>query len=453
MITAKNRGLISVLALLFLTMFATLAIAYAEMTNNHVQQAKNLTYVQAARMEAEGGLSFIRYQLGQLSLTGGTANLLSNLSTQLGKAINGTANLGGATVSFANNQVTVPTITTDKSGRNFSTTVTLQNSLLVVQVIGRANNLSRTVSMSFKPAIGRSAVLDYGIATKSAVVLTGNASVRGANSAAESNILSATYTTDDAFDLTGNCNIQGDIYASNPAAYATMTGNITIGGQSSRNAGISDHIHLGIGAVDFPEVDPTVFEPFATTIVDKKTSLSGNKTFSNIRIKAGTNPSFSGNITLKGVIYIEAPNNVTFTGNLNLTGVIVTQDAGDNAYATNTIKFAGNTSVQGVENLPDTSDFHTLRQMPGSFLLAPGFGVAFTGNFGTVSGCMAADSYSFTGNAGGTVHGPIINYSDSAFTLTGNSQIIIDRKGSPDTPPGLSAPTKFTPDPTSYVEL
>jgi hypothetical protein len=199
-------------------------------------------------------------------------------------------------------------------------------------------------------------------------------------------------------------------------------------------------------------VDPTVFQPFAVNIVDGNTSTSGNKTFTNIRIKAGTNPTFSGNTTLKGVIFVEQPNRVTFAGNTTMTGMIVTQTAPSNTYTSNTISFTGNTTFSGVENLPDTSDFHVLRTMPGSSILAPGFGLTFTGNFGTVGGCMAADSFSFTGNAGGTIRGGIINYSDSQFSLTGNSSIIVDRSGTPTTPPGFALPSTTKANPDTYLE-
>jgi hypothetical protein len=90
--------------------------------------------------------------------------------------------------------------------------------------------------------------------------------------------------------------------------------------------------------------------------------------------------------------------------------------------------------------------------MPGASILAPGFGLTFTGHFGAVGGCMAADAFAWTGNANGTVHGSIINYGDSAFTLTGNSRITIDRSGSPAVPPGFSTPTRLTPVATSYRE-
>ena len=102
--------------------------------------------------------------------------------------------------------------------------------------------------------------------------------------------------------------------------------------------------------------------------------------------------------------------------------------------------------------LPDTPEFAGLRDMPGAFILAPGFGLKFTGNFGTVNGCMAADEFKWTGNAGGTVHGMIINYSDSEFKLTGNSHLIFDRSDASGMPPGFTTSGKFSPDSGTYLE-
>jgi len=322
---------------------------------------------------------------------------------------------------------------------------------VTVAVEGTQGVLSRSIGMTFATEGGASPVFDFGIASRSEIRLTGNASVEGLNSPDEAKILSATNGSS-AFRLTGNVDIEGDIYTSNPDASVSMSGNVKIAGVRSWDPDIWEHIHLGSGTSEFPEVDPTVFEPFATNIVDSSTPTGGNRTFSNIRIAANTNPTFSGNTTLYGVIFVEVPNKVHFSGNATLTGVIVTEDAGDDAYGDNTIKFTGNMTVRGVEGLPDIPEYATLRTMPGAFILAPGFGLQFTGNFGTVSGCIAADSFKFAGNAGGVVEGGIINYSDSIFKLTGNSHIIIDRSSNPMIPPGFDTPVTFSPDPSSYVE-
>ncbi len=449
----NRKGLTSILALILLVVMAALAVAYATASNAGLQQSHNHAGIQRRLLQSESGLAYMTYIMRGVTVSGPVRGqaMLNALAAALQTRMNGTANLHGAQVTINGSTISIPSIATDEG--SFSATVALAGDAVVqVTVHGSDGSTSRAVALKFDATTSHSSIFDYGIATKSAVQMTGNASIRGANDPSEANILSATYSTLETFRLTGNCNQAGDIFSSNDDAYVTTIGNVKIGGVSATDPNVTQHIHIGVGQTEFPEVDPTVFEPFATTLVDSSTSTTGNKTFTNIRIRANTNPNFTGNITLKGVVFIEKPNRVTFTGNLNITGVIVTQDAGDNVYTDNTIRFTGNTTVRGVEQLPDTPEFQQLRQMPGAFLLAPGFGVSFTGNFGTVSGCMAADAFTWTGNAGGTVNGPIINYSDSVFSLTGNSILTINRNTYSHTPPGFSSPSRFTPNASSYRE-
>lgn len=52
--------------------------------------------------------------------------------------------------------------------------------------------------------------------------------------------------------------------------------------------------------------------------------------------------------------------------------------------------------------------------------MAPGFSVTFGGNFGTLSGTICANGVSFSGTAGGTVKGSVVNYSNTAMTMAGD---------------------------------
>ncbi len=450
-----RRGIAYILAMLLLVIFSSLAVAFASFSNLNFRQSDNHRAILRARLAAESGLEYMSDVIRQARLPGGTNQntLLSRLNDYLGGTLNGTANIGQQQVIYGGGVITVPTIAVHDGSSGFTTSITLDGEGLVnLNVVGSCDGVSRSVGMKFDMLPGSSPIFDYGIASKSKIRMTGNAHVEGANNPAEAQMYSGTYSDQEAMKFTGNCEVDGDVFAANSDAYVTLRGNVEIGGVNNWDDEIEDHIHVGIGDVEFPEPDPTVFEPYATNIVDASTNTGGNKTFQNIRIEANSNKTFSGNITLKGVIYVEQPNTVHFSGNVNLIGVIVTEDAGEDNYDSNTIKFTGNTNVQGVENLPDTPEFSELRQMPGAFILAPGFGVHFAGNFGTVSGCMAADEYKFAGNAGGLVRGSIINYSDSEFKLVGNSHITIDRDGMPDTPPGFAMPMILVSLPGSYYE-
>jgi Tfp pilus assembly protein PilX len=452
-----QRGFASILALLFLSLFAAIGVAYAALADSNHARSQNCAVAQSALFQAEGGLTYIVNVIRQCNLganSSGTA-MMDTLAADLATLLDGTANLNGAVVGHTpgTTVITVPAISLDAAGRQFQTTITLSPtnaSAVVLLVTGQDGSITHSVSLGML-ATTESSVFNFGIASQGGISLAGNASVKGVNNASEANILTEVTSTNDAYNLTGNVSLAGDISATNPNAYVSMTGNVSIGGATGDAA--SSHIHIPVAQVDFPEVDPTVFEPFATNIVNSTTSTTGNKTFTNIRIKANTNPTFSGNITVQGVVFVETPNQVTFAGNLNLTGVVVTQDAGDNAYTTNTINFTGNTTTAGVASLPNTTAFATLRTMPGSFLLAPGFGVSFSGNFGTVNGTMAADAFTFNGNAGGTINGTLINYGNSTLSLAGNSQIKINRAGGTGSHPGfMPVPTFLAGQPNTYVE-
>ena len=283
-------------------------------------------------------------------------------------------------------------------------------------------------------------------------MLDSNANIRGANNFWEADVLSTASSQNEAFYLEGNSVIEGDLFATNPDAHATLIGNVMVGGEAEDSAAIQGHIHFGVEEGEFPEVVPTVFEPFATNVITSGTNTSDDQTFTNIRIAANSNPDFSGNITIKGVIYIESPNDVQFTGNVDIQGVIVTEDAGDNNYDSNKIKLSGNTDIQGVESLPATPEFTELKAMPGSFLLAPGFSVELDGNFGTVNGTMAADEFKWNGNAGGTIHGQVICYGDEDFEMIGNAEIVIDQSTYSGIPSGFSVPVKLQADVSTYTE-
>jgi len=453
--TLQPRGFASVLALILLATFASLATVFACGANMNLKTVTNQVEGNQTRLEAESGMAYLSYVLQQTSLPAGATwqDALDDLAAALQSSLNGTANVDGQEVSYSGSVISVPQIETG-NGNGFTATLSLNvDDTIRLRVTGYGAGSTYQAQMDFSVSAARSGALDYGVASRGKITMVGNAKILGANEPAEGNVLSATYSDLEAVSLTGNCCLAGDLFIANPDAHVSLTGNVTIGGESQWSGDIEDHVHIGVGDVTFPEADPSIFEPFATNIVDASTPTSGNRAFSNIRILANTNPTFAGNITLKGVVFIETPNRVKFSGNLHLTGVVVTQDAGDDNLSSNYIKFSGNTSTLGVESLPDLPEYAARRELPGTFLVAPGFSTQFTGNFGTVNGAMAADEFKFTGNAGGVVHGPIINWGDTEFKLTGNANLTIDRDGSPGLPAGFMGSSMPVALPETYQEV
>ncbi|MBN1555007.1 MAG: pilus assembly PilX N-terminal domain-containing protein [Phycisphaerae bacterium] len=434
------------LALIMTAVLSTMAMAMVKSTGVEVRKAVNQRESVKARLAAESGVAFLTTKLGQFQITGSPTpeTVLSNLASFLN------TELPDGTVSFGGGEIQITGLTIDPSCGTFTGAFALNaEDDIELEVEGQSSQALRTIGLNYELTPGGQGIFSKGIVAGGSIQMTGNAHIDGANSAEEGSILSLSDQTT-VYDLTGNCRIEGDIYGSNPDGECDLTGNVEIGGVNASNPEVVNHIHFGVDETEIPRPDPSVFEPFATTVLSGGTS--GNKTFTNIRIPAGTNPTFAGNITLKGVIFVETPNDVTFAGNLSLQGIIVTEDPGSYATADNKLKFTGNTSLQGVETLPDQPEFAGLRDMPGASILAPGFETRFTGNFGTVGGTLAAEKFTFVGNASATVKGSILSFGDDPFVMTGNAHITIDRSEYDDIPPGFSVPSTLSSIASSYVE-
>ncbi|GAH60067.1 unnamed protein product, partial [marine sediment metagenome] len=142
-----------------------------------------------------------------------------------------------------------------------------------------------------------------------------------------------------------------------------------------------------------------------------------------------------------------------FSGHVDITGIIVGDgDVNDN-FGTNLITFLGTVSSHPVTDLPDESQFIDLKNETGTFLMAPGFNVSFGGNFSTLNGVIAANGIEFFGNAGGTVGGSVINYSNEPMTLTGNSDLFFEHSGAVEVPAGFDFDIELKYDPASYSEV
>jgi hypothetical protein len=86
-------------------------------------------------------------------------------------------------------------------------------------------------------------------------------------------------------------------------------------------------------------------------------------------------------------------------------------------------------------------------------VLLPGFQANFGGNFGTIAGSLIASQLEFSGTAGGMVKGSVINLKDTALTLSGTSDIIIESQGTSNHPAGVFFGSHYSPLPYTYQEL
>lgn len=448
-----RRGSTVILTMIFLVLFGSLAVAFSAATNMNLRQAANYSNSQNAQMAAESGLAFILDTIATLGLAAddADADLLLTLANALAPALDGTHNLNFGGIDYDGAEITIPTVALNDS-QSFQTRIALgDDGLPLITVTGLSGGSTRRVQMRLEKKQVPSHVFDYGVASKGKILVGGDGTISGANFRSEADVLSATYSDQAAIEISGSCQIDGDLFTANPDSYVRITGNPTVGGDT--HGDIIDHIHIGVGDVAFPEIDTSPFKPFATNIIGPSTPIPSGAVLQNVRILPGTNPTFSGDVTIEGVLYVEQPNTVKFTGGANITGMIATDDAGDGNYSTNVLEFQGNVHMDGVESLPDTPQYHDLRELAGAAILAPGFSVKMTGSFDTISGAMAADQFTITGNTSGTINGPVVCYGDTEFTIWGSSHLNIDRSKYGDVLPGFKNPVRLVADADSYVEL
>ena len=452
-----RKGVAIIISMIFVLIFSALAVSMFSMSGTNVQIAENQRRANRARSCAESGLEIIRFWVNRSSVPGTTepslvfGQLADSLQADL--ATNGISNI---TPYYDGSSMTIPSVTLDSAdGRSFSAQITqIDPETLQLEVTGTYASLMKTIRANFVFGTKAHTVFDYGVATKGPLSLAGNIELEGVNVSVESSVFIESENSNLALSIIGNSEIAGNVYIGNSFATVDLQGGqASIGGETGQDA-IDNHVSFGVDSPGFPMPDPSYFEHYVNVgnIVDSSTDTSADATFENIRIVAGTNPTFSGSVILKGIVFVETPNVVTFTGNTTITGIIVGDgDLEDNS-ATNQINLHGNVDSYSVSELPDESQFAELKNETGTFLLAPGFHLSFGGNFNTLSGAIGGNGIEFFGNAGGTINGSIINYSDEEMSLTGNSDLYFNRSGTVQVPAGFVPEIVLKYDPESYSE-
>ncbi|HSV99834.1 MAG TPA: PilX N-terminal domain-containing pilus assembly protein [Sedimentisphaerales bacterium] len=449
----QRQGSALVLSLIFIAMFSALAAAMAGMSGANIQIAENHRKVNNARACAESGLEVIRFWMDKVEISGTTApdqlfaKLTADLQSKLTNA--GITNLVPTSTTIAISNVSV----NSGLGQSFSALLTkLDNKNIRVDVTGHYGSFNRTIRSAYTFDDRANNVFDFGVASKGPISLSGNVEIEGVNLQVESNAYIESLNNLLSLSIIGNSHIAGSVKIVNPLAMVHLQGGKAgIGGETG--AAAMNHVQIGVEPCEFPEMDPTPFIPYATRVLRASDSTSANATYENLKIPAGMNPSFSGNVVLKGVVFIESPNVVTFSGGVNVTGIIVTNgDPTDNS-ATNKLKFTGNVTGNPITQLPQQTQFEGLHDKTGTFIMAPGFQVGFGGSFSTLSGAIAANGIELWGKAGGTINGSIVNYSDAPMTLQGNTDLYFNRSGLTEVPAGFVPQLVMFYNPASYEEV
>jgi len=443
--------------MLFVVLFAVIALGFFASVTMSAQVARNQRNVEDAQLPVDSGMQFMRYQFGMMNIPASTPNssLLATVATQLGQLLNGQANMNGDTVVLSNGTINIPGntahwISLDPNlPKSFQATITQSGAFLVLTVTARGADptVTRSAQIEYTTAPLASAIFDYGVAAKGPITMSGNVKVQGATNPAMGSVLSATASSV-PLTISGNGSISGDFSYTNDSGTPSY-GTGTVAGYKSTSLNFAQHVHAGVTPPTFPSIDTTIYAQYATNTFSGSTS---NVTLTNAIIPPNTNPSFSGNSNIQGVLYVESPNKVSFSGNCTIAGCIVVAD--NPTGTTNALTFSGNVSASSISTLPANATFPAgERALTGAFILAPDYAVTFSGKFGTIGGSMIADSFTFSGNAGGTVDGSVIALKDTAMTLSGNSDIIIASTSTTNYPPGVSFGNNYVPLPATYLEL
>lgn len=452
----NKNGAALIISMIFVLLFSAFAVGLSSMCTTNVQIADNQRNANRARASAESGLEVIRLWMSNVSIPGDTlANQKFDLiATSLNLIALETSNV--YTQSYSSH-ITIPSVNLSSADRSFTAVITPLPSAdnpetFEVAVTGNYGSITREIKADYEFGERASAIFDYGIGSKGPLSLSGNIDLEGINVSVEANVYIESPDDILALSIIGNSNIAGDVQIVNPIADVYLQGGqASIGGETGQEA-IDNHVTIGVPPTDFPIPNPSYFEQYVTNIIDSSTDTTADATYENVRIVAGTNPNFTGHTTLEGIVYIKTPNVVTFAGNVDITGIIVGDGDYQDDTGTNQINITGSVVSYPVTNLPDDPNFTDIKNEEGTFILAPGFKTSFGGNFNTLNGTIASNGVDFYGNAGGTIKGTIVNYSDEEMTLSGNSDLYFNRSGTTSSPAGFIPEIVLQYEPFSYTE-
>ena len=453
----RRQGSALVLSLIFVVMFSALAAAMAGMSGVNVQIANNQREAGQALSSAHSGIEVVRYYLDGISVpTGAPSTRLEKIAQSLQTKLAGVPNIS---VSYDSTlkKMTIPAVElATGTNTNFTAAAVYGRNadgspnydVVEITVTGNGGDVIRQVGVSFCCTEIGNPIFDFGIATKGPLSTQGSVDVDTFNEKYWADVYIESLNSNLALDMSGKSSIAGTVTIANGAANVLIGASSSVGGAKGANA--MKYVTLGADACTFPTPNTAEFEGYVQTDFQAGDPTS-NATLKNVRIPAGLNPTFSGNTVVNGLLYIEQPNAVSFTGGVQVNGLIVAEGDVSSPLEGNSLDFGGNVGSQDVSTL-SAGEYGTLTEHTGTFILAPGFKTNFRGSFSALNGVIASSGVSFSGNAGGTINGSVINYSDTCMELAGNTDLVFNRTGVEKRPAGFEPYVSLQFLSTSYQE-
>ena len=438
-----RRGIIAFFSVVLLSILALVSLAFFSSTSITLAQTSNQRAINDARMSAENGLAFMFHTLRHCTDISGAhrgSALFISLKYNLELALHNTPNLGSRviTVSPNNRILYVPSIYVGENRWFDAEMEHISYDVMRMTVIGYALNgsiltVSRKVSIDFMPQWEEA--LGYGIASMGPIEMGQNFKISGTRNPADGSLYSGV-TSGTAVKFGNNgCSVSGSIDVSSSSALVQLN-NTTVAGGVTKDA----------PKITLPEIDLDYYlnavPKNSVTGLPEFTDITKNNpsagTFTNVRVKANSNPSFANNTHIKGILYIEAPNKVTFGNNCTFTGIIVGQKAPAGTNLNNcSIDFGnGALSVGPASLLPNEYPFQEIRKLTNASVMAPDFSLTFWNNMGHEYGMVAVRGLTMKNNATATLKGSILVYGPEGASFNNNGTINVSLSvASP--PPGF----------------
>jgi Tfp pilus assembly protein PilX len=462
-----RRGLTSVMAMIYLTLLAALAVGFYSAIDVSTNLASNHQYINQTATAAESALAYARYQLAQLSIQGATsANIISKVYTQLTSNLHGAytpaLSADGSTIYIPGSGNSYTWMSTDNSGGQAYITITQpagsNNYDLVVTAYGQNSNnaahnatvgatpISRALQLTFSGNQGSNVtnpIFGYGLVSFGEIVINSNVTVSGTNGG----VLAAVGTTGspahpvDPIQVNSTGSFSGDFYWSNNYAYNNITwGSLSVDGYLPTSGQFQNHV---FGNVTGPTSSPLTFDTSSfATYVTPQTPTGSTTTLTNASLAAGSY-TFNKPLTINGILYLKQGASVTFSSGVTVNGAIV------QANGTTGGSIVFNSAVtQG--SMPGSLPAGE-QALTGTFLLAPSASVKFNAAANAV-GSIVANGMSFNGAV--TVNGgSIVNLGGMTFNNAANLTANTNIGTSPAGVNTVGGNVSYTPAASKYVEV
>ncbi len=480
----KQRGGSSILAVFFVSLFSVLAISFTSMTNVNVQMAKNHHDMSAAQAASESGLEYARLLVNTYTPPPAAQSANKDVSQSEAEAtfdffydhvsdyLNGASILSGEGISYDSDLyfIQIPATgnvnTIAGTDNGFSLEFTFQaggvgeNHLLIATSTGTAGDIQRQTRISF-PIKKESDVLEYAIASRGRIWVTGDTTVEGDVFSDYDNLARAPFNTTSETDINGTINTvmshtdvgnsswQMETWDENGEAMFDENGDRIYSSDDEvqgEHEGINYDQYSGVPGMDISDYNTDLYNNSLTNIsntsniqVEYFPHASGNynyprdgspsstwnrrlerrvyenQHFSNVRLPDNYNALFI-NCTFDDVLYIDVYksgssryNNVRFE-DCTFNGMIVTDVPQQFKWRHNALYFTGSATFQN--NFSEEAT-----------ILAPHFNVnlgnsnSTAGETNQLTGAIVGGIVDVRGNA--NIEGTIISMADTTMYTSG----------------------------------